>query len=60
MKHLADHRSSSTGARLQNFLRLARAPGEKVWNRLHQRGRPLAAGNRRLVEFARIERGRQA
>ena len=62
MKHLADHRSSSTGAKLKHFLRLARNRGEAVWERVRQGGRGAAngaTGNRRLVEFARIERNRR-
>lgn len=59
MKHLADHRKASTGARLLNFLKLAHRPGDKVWQQLRQRTRLPAAGNRRLLEFVRIERGRQ-
>ncbi len=51
-RHLADHRSQTTGGRLKHFLRLARKPRE-AWAR--PRGK---AGNGRLVQFLRIERGR--
>lgn len=53
-KHLADKRSPSTGARVKQFLRLARTPRE-TWHR--PRGE---AGPSRLVQFLRIERGRTA
>lgn len=53
-KHLADKRSPSTGARLKQFLRLARTPRE-TWHR--PRG---GAGPSRLVQFLRIDRGRSA
>jgi hypothetical protein len=53
-KHLADKRSPSTGARVKQFLRLARTPRE-TWHR--PRG---AAGPSRLVQFLRIDRGRNA
>jgi len=59
MKHLADHRNTSSGARLREFLRLARDRSESAWAKAWQR--PMARlSNRRLVEFARIERGRDA
>ena len=53
-KHLADKRSPSTGARVKQFLRLARSPRE-TWHR--PRGE---AGPSRLVQFLRIDRGRSA
>jgi hypothetical protein len=53
-RHLADHRSRSTGGRVKHFLRLARNPRE-TW--LRPRGK---AGAGRLVQFLRIERGRSA
>lgn len=53
-RHLADHRSQSTGARVKHFLRLARTPRE-TWTR--PRGK---AGSGRLVHFLRIERGQTA
>jgi hypothetical protein len=59
MKHLADHRSSSTGARLSHFLRLARNRSETTWARVWQKPRHLDAGGRRVVEYLRIERGRE-
>lgn len=59
MKHLADHRNTSSGARLREFLRLARDRSESAWTKAWQR--PAARlSNRRVVEFARIERGRDA
>lgn len=53
-KHIADKRSPSTGARVKQFLRLARSPRE-TWHR--PRG---TVGSSRLVQFLRIERGRSA
>lgn len=51
-KHLADHRTGTTGGRVKHFLRLARA-GRETWHR--PRG---ALGTSRLVQFLRIARGR--
>lgn len=51
-KHVADKRSPSTGARVQQFLRLSRTPRE-TWHRPR-----AAAGAQRLVHFLRIARGR--
>ena len=53
-RHLADHRSRTTGGRVKHFLRLARTPRE-TWQR--PRG---AVGTSRLVQFLRIARGRTA
>ena len=53
-KHLADHRKGTTGSRVKHFLRLARTARE-TWHR--PRGE---AGKSRLVQFLRIERGREA
>lgn len=53
-KHLADHRKATTGERVKHFLRLARAE-RAPWKR--PRGE---AGQSRLVQFLRIERGRTA
>jgi hypothetical protein len=53
-KHLADHRTASSGARTKHFLRLARTPRE-TW----KRGRG-ALGSTRLAQFLRIARGRTA
>jgi hypothetical protein len=51
-KHLADHRTASTGARTRHFLRLARTTRE-TWKRT--RG---ALGAQRLMQFLRIARDR--
>ncbi len=60
-KHIADHRAAPKAGRMIHFLRIARAamPG-LGWVALHQKPVPVLAGNRRTVEFARIERGREA
>ena len=54
-RHLADKRSPSEGGRVKMFLKIARSP-RAMWHR--DAARP--AGNRRLMEFLRIERGRTA
>jgi hypothetical protein len=51
-RHLADHRSGSTGGRVKHFLRLARTPRE-TWKRAR-----AGAGSQRVVQFLRIARGR--
>ncbi|MFN5997678.1 MAG: hypothetical protein ACK47C_20675 [Paracoccaceae bacterium] len=53
-RHLADHRTRTTGARVKHFLRLARTPRD-TWVRA--RG---ASGSARLIQYLRIERGRSA
>jgi hypothetical protein len=53
-RHLADHRSASTGGKVQQFLRLARGQ-RKTWHRSH-----APVGPSRLVNFLRIARGRSA
>ncbi len=57
MKHLADHRTTSAGARMVHFLRLDRTQNETVWAPVFQRSVLRNKGNRRVVEFVRIERG---
>ncbi len=53
-KHIADRRTPSQGGRVKLFLRLARQE-RGFWHRSES-----TAGNRRLVEFLRIARGRTA
>lgn len=53
-RHLADHRTRSTGSRIKHFLRLARTPRE-TWHQPR-----TAAGRSRLLQFLRIARGREA
>lgn len=57
-RHLADHRSESNAGRMVQFLRIARSEGEGIWRRLWQHSQALQPGNRRVVEFLRIERQR--
>jgi hypothetical protein len=57
-KHLADHRSSSNGGRVKHFMALARDRGEAVWRAVWQKAATRGDGNRRVVEYVRIERGR--
>ncbi len=53
-RHLADHRTRTSGGRVKHFLRLSRTPRD-TW--LRPRG---TSGASRLVQFLRIERGRTA
>ena len=57
-KHLADHRTASTGSRLRHFLRIARENGETMWHGLWQRPFTRGISNRRAVEYVRIEKKR--
>lgn len=59
MKHLSDHRTSDSGARLAHFLRLARDRSESAWSRVWQKPRRPTGSGRRLVEYLRIARGRE-
>lgn len=56
-RHLTDHRAPSAGGRVQRFVAIARAQGDGLWRSVAQRP-VVSAGNRRLVEFLRIARGR--
>lgn len=58
-RHLADHRSASQGGRLKHFLRIAREGSERLWQTLARQPHTRGDSNRRVVEFARIARGRQ-
>lgn len=58
-KHLADKRKPSDGGRLKQFLRIAHEDGSKFWTAFRQRPVAQPVVNRRAVEFARIDRGRQ-
>lgn len=58
-KHLADHREPSNGGRVENFMRIARGGTTgAVWRGLWQRPVAREDGNRRVVEYLRIARGR--
>jgi hypothetical protein len=57
-RHLADHRRPSEGGRVKHFLRIARVEVSTLWQALARR--PRATGNRRMVEYARIARGRES
>ncbi len=59
-RHLTDHRAPSEGSRVKHFLRIARTEASVLWMHLARRPRLMGTGNRRLVEYARIARGRQA
>lgn len=59
MKHIADHDHGKSGARVQNFIKIARDRSDSIWRVLWQRPSALGAGNRRVLEFVRIGKGRQ-
>ena len=59
-KHMADHRTAPTGGRLKAFLRIAHDRSETVWRGLWQRPLDRATDNQRLVQYVRIEKGREA
>lgn len=61
-RHLADKRKPSDGNRMKQFLRLAHDESQAFWAQFQRRSQQTAGGlmpNRRMVEFARIARGRQ-
>lgn len=58
-ENLADHRKASLGGRVQQFLCVSKAQRKLPWLALHRRALTRAAGNRRVVEFVRIARGKQ-
>ena len=59
-KHLADHRTAPSGNRVKAFVAIARDRSETVWRGLWKRPVERADTSRRLVEYVRIERGREA
>lgn len=59
-KHLADHRSAPSGGRVKAFLTIARDRSETMWRALWKRPVERAADNQRLVQYVRIEKGREA
>lgn len=59
-KHLADHRTAPTGGRVKAFLTIARDRSESAWRGLWQRPFERASSNQRLVQYVRIEKGREA
>ena len=59
-KHLADHARPTNGGRVKHFLRIARQGSESAWKGLWQHRTAPDDSNRRVVEYVRIERGRQA
>ena len=59
-KHLADHRSAPGPGRLTAFVRIARDRSEAAWRQVWQRPVGRAEANQRLVQYVRIEKGREA
>lgn len=60
-RHIADHHTSSQGGRMKHFLAIARSTAAAtVWRGAWQRAATRPEGNRRMVEFLRIARGRLA
>ena len=57
-RHPTDHEQPSLNDGLRLF-RLAQRDGEAVWKALWKRG-VVEQADRRVVEYARIERGRTA
>ncbi|WP_151718342.1 hypothetical protein [Gemmobacter serpentinus] len=56
-KHLADKRKPSTGARVKQFMRLARESG-RIWQGLWRQPAAVPVDDqRRTQEFLRIARG---
>lgn len=58
-KHLVDHRSPSSGGRVKAFLTIARDRSESAWRGLWRRPYDRAEENQRLVQYVRIEKGRE-
>ena len=59
-KHLADHRATQTGGRFKAFVTIARDRSESAWRGLWRRPFDRADQNQRLVQYVRIEKGREA
>jgi hypothetical protein len=59
-KHLADHRSAPTGGRVKAFITIARDRSETMWQGLWKRPVDRSEVNQRLVQYVRIEKGREA
>ena len=59
-KHLADHRTAPSGGRVKAFVTIARDRSETVWRGLWQRPLDRSGDNQRLVQYVRIEKGREA
>ncbi len=59
-RHLADKRAPSDGGRVKEFLRIARAEGDRFWQALWRKPRPVVVESRRTAEFLRIDRGRRS
>jgi hypothetical protein len=57
-RHLVDKRAPSEGGRMKEFLRIARAEGDRFWQVLWRSPRPVAVESRRTAEFLRIARRR--
>jgi hypothetical protein len=59
IKHLADNRKATDGGRVKAFLPIARDRSQMVWRGLWQRPVMRAEDNKRLVQYVRIETGRE-
>lgn len=60
-RHIADHRESSQGGRMKHFLQIARhATTGAMWRGMWRRAPARPEGNRRMQEYLRIARGREA
>lgn len=58
-KHPTDHTRSHTGGRVKAFLAIAKAQSQTAWRGLWQRPYDRADQNHRLVQYVRIEKGRE-
>jgi hypothetical protein len=59
-RHLNDHEKPVQEDGLKQAFRIARAGGEEFWKALWKRRGLQGGNNRRLVEYARIDRGRRS
>lgn len=60
-RHIADHRVPSRGARMKNFVLIARGSSlDEGWRKLWQQPVTRTDSNRRIVEYMRIARGHRA
>ena len=59
-RHLADHENPKQEDGFARAWRAVHPRGAARWEKLWQKGAEAAPSNRALVEFARIDRGREA
>ncbi len=59
-RHLTDHEKPAQEEGLKHLLRIARAETAGFWKTLWKRRSLPAPADRRIVEYVRIEKGREA